>query len=403
MTSLARWLSALAVALVWIFVGASVVRVLVPVYERLFTQQSSGFELDTAMGPPLAWLLACAMVLGCVIAWRIVRAGPLDAEARGQRSALSVWPGWPISIVGTILAAAALLPGGVPLSAAGHLILGTLGDYTSLGVPLILAAAAAAAGSRGSQATAFLAAPTLLIVSVGFVGEISIANAAMAALAAWAMLAAGFSVLALIWGRELFVWLAIGFTSLAVVALPLGTGLFTPVEMLALVAALAVGNGLLLHTLIDGAFPRRVFSAGAVEIMAVGTAMVFALLGFLLLRVYAVPLAAPAFLSALPPAGIGALAVAAMLVASALVTPVLAITLVIPVFAPLIAGPRIGLLLALAGIAGMCLRAVAWKPGAEPASALRLSPAEGLAAIALLLAVAAVTMLLWDTIAISID
>ncbi|NJO34437.1 MAG: hypothetical protein HC869_16230 [Rhodospirillales bacterium] len=236
MSSLMRCISALAVMLVWVLVGASLVRVLVPLFQRLFSERAPSFELEEAMRQPLAWLLAFALLLGSALAWRIASAGPQDAECCAYRSTLSVWPGWPLSIVGFVLAAAVLLLSGIaPLRAFG-LVLGALDSYTFAIIPLVLATCAAATGGHSSQAVAFLAAPTLLITSVGLVGETSITDSAVAVLVAWAILAAGFAVLAAITGRELLMWLAIGFASLAFLALPLATGLFTPSEAVALIA-----------------------------------------------------------------------------------------------------------------------------------------------------------------------
>lgn len=397
MTAITRWISALAVVLVWLFVGAKAGRELVSVYDRFVNVRPSSLNLE--MGSPLAWALAVALLLGCVIAWRIVRAGPLDEEARAQRSSLSVWPGWPICIAGIVLAGAALMAGGLPPDAVLHLSISSLDDYTFIAFPMILAAAAGATGGRGNEAAAFLAAPTLLLVSVALIGETSIARAS-ALLVVWVALAAVFAVLAAVTGRELLMWLAIGFVALTVMALPVATGFLTPVEALAAICVLAVGNGLLLYGLVGGAFPRRVFTVGAVEILAISTVWVFAALITLALRRYATLEAVHELVMTLSPALAGAVAVASMLVASVLLTPVVAAILVVHIFAPVFASlAPLGLLLTLTGIAAMCLRAIDGKSGAEATTRLRLSPTAGLAAAVALLAVAGLATLVWDSIA----
>ena len=402
MTSPLRWITALAAVLVWIYVGASAGRVLVPVYERMADSRAG--NLDQAMGEPLAWLLGCALLLGCAIAWRIVRAAPLDADARSYRSSLSVWPGWPLAIVGAVLAAALILPVGLTPGAILSLSVRSLDDYAFAVVPLALAAAAGATGGRGSQAAAFLAAPTVLLASIGLIGEASIVASAVSVLVAWIVLAAAFAVLALITGRSLLMWLAIGFAALAVIALPLATGLLTPAEVLAAICVLAVGIGLLLYTLVDGAFPWRLFTVGAVEVLAISAAWVLAGLVALLLRSYGAPALAQELAAIMPQAGTGAAIVGIMLVASILLTPIVAAAVVIPILAPILAGiPVSSVLLTLAGLSAMCLRAVHWKSEPEAASEVRLSPAAGVTATAILLAVAALTIVSWDWIVLMIN
>src|SRR5215813_4703292 len=142
MKSGARLVSALAVVLVWLFVVMSIVHGLAPLFGRIFTERSSGF--DPPSGPSLStWLLGSALLIGCVTAWRIARAEPSDANLRGLLSSLSVWPGWPLSIFGVVAVGATLSLSGWS-SAAMYSALSLFDNYVFLTIPLTLAGAAAA-------------------------------------------------------------------------------------------------------------------------------------------------------------------------------------------------------------------------------------------------------------------
>jgi len=392
MKSGARLVSALAVVLVWLFVATSIVRGLAPLFERMFTERSSGVDQPSA--PSLfAWLLGFALLIGCVTAWRVARAEPRDAGLRGLRSSLSVWPGWPLSIFGVLAAGAALSLSGWS-STVMYSALSLFDDYAFLTVPLTLAGAAAATGVRSTGAAAVLAAPMVLLLSVALAGEISIVRLTTAVFIPSIALTSGFMAIALVTGRELFVWLASGFAFAAVVALLLTTGLFTPTEVLGLVGGLALATGLLIHTLIDGAFPWRVFAIGATEILAAGAALVLATLVSILARVHGlVPESVTAATS------LELIAVAAMLVAGYIATPTPAIALLGIVLLKMFdegRSIRVGALLALAGVAAMVLRMIEWTPSKKVESSLLLSRAAGLIAVAMLLTVIVLTIVFWD-------
>jgi hypothetical protein len=394
MKSGARLVSALAVVLVWLFVATSIVHGLAPLFERIFTERSSGF--DQPSGPSLfAWLLGLALLIGCVTTWRVARAEPGDADLRGLRSNLSVWPGWPLSIFGVVAAGAALSLSGWS-SAVMYLALSLFDNYAFLTVPLTLAGAAAATGVRSAGAAAFLAAPMVLLLSVALAGEISIARLTAAAFIPSIALACGFMTIALITGRELFVWLASGFALAAVVALLLATGLFTPTEVLGLIGGLALATGLLIHTLIDGAFPWRMFAIGATEILAAGAALLLATLVSTLVRVHGlVPEPVTAAIS------MELIAVAAMVVAGYIATPTPAVALLGIILLKVFdegRSMRVGVLLALAGVTAMVLRTIEWTPSKKVESSLLLSRAAGLIAVAMLLTVIVLTIVFWDKV-----
>jgi hypothetical protein len=393
MKTFVRSISVVTVALVWIFVAGSIFRAVAPLFERLFLNRASSF--DDAIGPVLGWVLVAALLLGCLTAWHVTQAEPFDAEARALRSVLSVWPGWPLAIVGIIIAAAALILKGLPASTIQISTRYVLDDYVFATVPLTLAAAAAATGGRSKGA--LLAAPMTLVLAVGLVAEISIVRTAAAACVPAALLAIGFAALASVTGRELLVWLAIGFAAVAVLGLALATGMFTPTELLGVVSLLAIPIGLLVYSLNEGAFAWRMFSIGATEILAAVSVLVFARLGSTLAAFYGIlpgPPAAPVA------AGLELAAGAAMLAASFVLTPMLAISLVGIVFFPMFgqANMRVGILFVLAGVAAMILRSIDWTHGIEAASLLRLSPSIGLVAVAMLLAVTALTLTFWPAI-----
>jgi hypothetical protein len=394
MKSSARLVSALAVVLVWLFVAASIVRGLAPLFERMFTERSSDF--DQPSGPSLfAWLVGFALLIGCVTAWRVARAEPRDANLRGLRSSLSVWPGWLLSIFGVLAAGAALSLSGRS-SAVMDSALSLFDNDVFLTVPLTLAGAAAATGVRSTGAAAFLAAPMVLLLSVALVGEISIVRLTAAAFIPSIALTSGFTAIALVTGRELFVWLASGFALAAAVALLLATGLFTPTEVLGLVGGWALTTGLLIHTLFDGAFPWRVFAIGATEILAVAAALVLAALVSILARVHGlVPQPVTAATS------LELIAVAAVLVAGYLVTPTPAVALLGIVLLKIFdedRSIRVGVLLGLAGVTAMVLRMIEWTPSKKAESSLLLSRAAGLIAVAMLLTVTVLTIVFWDNV-----
>jgi hypothetical protein len=397
MKSLLRLTSLLAVPLVWTFLAMWIVRILISLYERYFLNRISSRE-GIYEGPwwP-SWLLAAALVLGCATAWRIARVVPIDAEARAQRSALSVWPGWPLAIVGIIAAVATLMLLGVAPGRLQVLVIQSLDNYTLTTVPLTLAAAAAATGGRGKGATALLAGPMTMLLAVGLLAELSIVRLAVAACVPAAVLAIGFAVLASITGREPLVRLAIGFASVVALALLLAPGLFTPTELLGVVSLLAIPIGLLVHSLIEGAFPWRVFVVGATEILAASTAFVFAALAAVLPRVYGV---VPEPLAGLPAWGPEVIAVVAMLIGSFVLTPMLTFSVLAIVMFPMLgqANVRVGILLVLAGVAAMILRSIDWTPAAEGTAPLRLPRVIGLVAVTILAAVAALTQAFWPPI-----
>ena len=397
MKSLLRLTSLLAVPLVWTFVAMWIVRIHIALYERYFLNRISSWE-GIYEGPwwP-SWLLAAALVLGCATAWRIARVGPIDAEARAQRSTLSVWPGWPLAIVGIIAAVAALLLLGVAPGKFHVLAMQSLDDYSFTTVPLTLAAAAAATGGRGKGAAALLAAPMTMLLAAGLLAELSITRLAVAACVPAAALAIGFAVLASITGRELLTWLAIGFASVAALALLLAPGLFTPTELLGVVSLLAIPIGLLVHSLIEGAFPWRVFVVGATEILAASAALVLGALVAVLARVYGV---VPEPLAGLPAWGPEAIVAVAMLIGSFVLTPMLAFSVLAIVLFPMLgqANVRVGILLVLAGVAAMILRSIDWTPAAEGTASLRLPRTTGLVAVTILAAVIVPTLAFWPAI-----
>jgi hypothetical protein len=404
-------------ALATVIVSTVVVVMLGVVAVELFARLVANRPVDrAAVDAVMRWLamaLAAGVVLGLPRAL-LESLVPDGDTAPSLRSHLSLRPGLPVALIlglGAVIGLAALTPGGLgPLGAATFR---PLADGSFLGPLAILFSAAVLGGAKPPESAAAIAAPALILVAAGHLAGRSISLAFLGAVVPYAV-AALVALLALAtapWRKA--IWWVVG----CLVMLPpgpmLAPGLFTPGELLAVIALAATPVALILHIAVGRAPVWRMFRTATVEIVSfVVVVSAGAAVSLLLARVGVAEFVGAGTTRIGPPWLTLAVVAAGFAVLSLLMTPLLALAAVWPLAAGIVqrsgVDPNAALVtVALAGHLALAIRAV--RPDATGTGPTRatggwtvmMGPNEGwplvfalLAALALVIAVpASVTLL----------
>lgn len=329
-----------------------------------FLEQISGsFDLGYRV---LAWMLL-VLALGGTIGFVISeRRTARSGRPNPHRERLAVWLGLPLSLLGILLAAVALVVfSAFPFVRSVELLRSTVEQAlggplpTAVAVPAMLAALL----TRSHGSASALAAPVVLAILYGAVAETSIARL-MLALCPYFLALTVVGVIAGAVGGNLrrSYRFAAGFGVAAIMAVLLATGLTTPTEAV----AMAVVPALLIAVFLQGSGTAflRAASRGAVMLAAIATALVMSGLVATSLSVVA-PQALTMILALADPFPTQALAwliVVLAAVFSVMLTPVVFLALA-PIYFALVmrAGydpVLIGVPIVLATVAGLALAMV---------------------------------------------
>jgi hypothetical protein len=282
-----------------------------------------------------------------------------------SRSALALVPGCVVGLIVLAIAFAALaaqVGAGPAASVTYERAAQTFSGFVFLIVPLALMLGALFGGARTPETTAAAAAPVILVTLCGLMASLSILSLLGALLLP--LLAAGIVIACLYAAApapSVTPWLA-GIALAVGLTLPIATGFFTPSEALGLVAAFAIPITLLVRALALRQPLRLMLRQAAMEMASVGIIMIAAALAG---QTLAIAGAQPAITDALgsSPAMLIAVAVVS-LGAGYLLTPLLALSLVVPAAFPMLSkagveptlGAAVLVLLGLAAVAARSAR-----------------------------------------------
>ena len=342
----------------------------------------------------LAVVGASLLALPAALAAAFMRQG--DPPLR-SRSALVLVPGCLVAMIAA-LAGFAVMFGmgqdrGVGFTLPLTQLAGTFGDYIFLVLPCFVVISAVIGGARTPEATAAVAAPTILVALYGTFLQVSIANTFVALLVPAIIAAATVAVLfAAAPARAVTPWLA-GWALAFGTTLLVITGFLTPTEAGGLLALFVLVVAIPIRTLALGQPIAPMLRQAGMETVAIVAVMAA---GTLVSTALALSGASANVVASVGTSSAALLAVpVAYLAAAYLLTPALAIALLLPLTHPIIVTGGIDPVLAgtvaiLLGLGAAMARAARRDPAAE---ALSLPAAAAWIAAAVLVALAAVVAL----------
>lgn len=354
----------------------------------------------------LAFISAIPLAAVFVVLEGLHRSGAPEGD--DIRSPLAVWPGLPLALVVAACSVAAAAAWGLPVEVLLLAAQNTIAGHVFLGFVFSVAAAAGLTGGRPMRAVAAVAGPMVLVLAAGVLLDFSTFQLLTMLAAPCFALTIGFLILALATREKGAIWWAAGFLMVPIVAGACAPGYLTPIEALAVIAAVALPIGLIVNTSVRQTPVGWALVVGGAEIAALAAILMSAAIAAYVLTIMNVPQAIARLAENAPPLALLGGAVLLIVAASYVVTPALAFVLAFPLLAPVLIrhGINLGVLAALAvlgGAAATVLRSVRGRHAPPPLGAslatFPLSVAIGMAMLTLLILILTAIALLFLSLA----